>query len=60
MGDIYCLVLSSQTIAASSSMPELAEVEQKPVEVDSGTDSENDDMPELEPTGNIHNIREFF
>ncbi|CAB0005907.1 unnamed protein product, partial [Nesidiocoris tenuis] len=39
------------TIAASSNMPEQAEVEQKPVEVDSGTDSENDDMPELEPTG---------
>lgn len=32
-------------------MPEQTEVDQKPVEADSGTDSEPDDIPDLEPTG---------
>uniref|UniRef100_R4FN21 Putative transcription factor similar to nacalpha-btf3 n=1 Tax=Rhodnius prolixus TaxID=13249 RepID=R4FN21_RHOPR len=34
-------------------MPEQTEVEQKPVEVDSATESEADDLPELEPTGSV-------
>ena len=32
-------------------MPEQTEIEPKPVEADSGTDSEPDDIPDLEPTG---------
>ncbi|KAK9503611.1 hypothetical protein O3M35_010135 [Rhynocoris fuscipes] len=41
------------TIATSDKMPEQTEVEQKPVEVDSATESEADELPELEPTGSI-------
>lgn len=32
-------------------MPEQTEVEPKPTEADSGTESETDDIPDLEPTG---------